>query len=107
MKKQLVPIIALFVILFIAGGFAALWQGIEVIVQVFIQFFPLFVPVLKQSFEDYFTSAFFIVGVIIFVLSLLGVVLSVKEKKVLFAIVSGIVNVMSLISFFSNLAACV
>ncbi len=107
MKKQLFPVIAFLVILFIAGGFAALFQGLEVLAQTFIQFFPFFVPALKQTFEDYFTSAYFIVGVIVFVLSLLGIILSVKEKKVLYAIISGILNAISLISFFSNMAACV
>ena len=106
MKRQLYSVLAILVILFLAGGFAALWQGVEVILQVFAQFFPLIVPVIKQSFEDYLTSAYFIVGVIIFVCSSVGLVFSIKEKKVLYAIVSGVLDVISLISIFSNLAVC-
>lgn len=106
MKKALVPIITLLVILFIAGGFTAIFQGIEVLGQVFIGFWPFFSKVIVQSFKDYLTSAYFIVGVIIFVGSSIGIVFSVKERKVLYFIISLVLDIVSLASIISNLVVC-
>jgi hypothetical protein len=67
MKKSLISIGIILVLLFIAGGFTAVFQGLDVLWQVFIGFLPIFKPIIEQSLSDYFTSAYFIVGVIIFI----------------------------------------
>lgn len=105
MKKSLISIGIILVLLFIAGGFAAVFQGLDVLWQVFIGFLPIFKPIIEQSLSDYFTSAYFIVGVIIFIGSAIGVAFSVKERKVLYIIISTILNVISLISIISSIVA--
>ena len=94
----------LILVLFIAGGINAVIQGLEVIGQVFINIFPIFAPAFEQAIGDYLTSAYFIVGVIIFVATAFGIYFTVKEKKILYAIFSVIVNIISLVSIISNLA---
>lgn len=107
MKKALVPLCAILIVLFIAGGFAAVFQGLETIWQAIIHIFPIFQPAFEQALEDYLTSAYFIVGVVIIVLSSgLGIVLTVKEKKALYAVISGIIDIIALFSIISNLASC-
>ena len=107
MKKPIISLCIILLILFIAGGFVAVFQGLEVIGQIFIHIFPLFKPAFEQAIEDYLTSAYFIVGVIIFILStVFGIVLTVKERKALYAIIAGIVDIISLVSIFSNLSCC-
>lgn len=106
MKKALISFGVMLVLLFIAGGFAAVFQGLNVICQVFIHIFPIFAPAFKQTLEDYLSSAYFIVGVILIILSSLGICLSVKEKEVLYAVISVIVDLFSIISLISNFAAC-
>jgi len=105
MKKSLISIGIILVLLFIAGGFTAVFQGLDVLWQVFIGFLPIFKPIIEQSLSDYFTSAYFIVGVIIIIGSAIGVAFSVKERKVLYIIISTILNVISLISIISSIVA--
>ncbi|UUD37256.1 Uncharacterised protein [Mycoplasmopsis californica] len=106
MKKQLVPVISILVILFIAGGFTAVFQGLDVIWQTIKGIFPIFVPAIKQGIKDYLSSAYFIVGVIIAIALAFGIILSVKSRKLLYVIISIIIEVISLLSIFSNLAVC-
>ena len=105
MKKVLIPVATILVLLFIAGGFAAVFQGLDVIWQVFVGFFPIFKPIIEQSLSDYFTSAYFIVGVIIFIGSTIGLAFSFKERKVLYLIISSILDLISIISIISNIVA--
>lgn len=106
MKRQLIALGVLFCLLFVAGGFAAVFQGLEIIGQVFSYFFPIFIPAFKQTLEDYVTSAYFIVGVILVALSSLGIYSSVKAKKILYLVVSIVVDVVSVFSLIANFASC-
>ena len=106
MKKPLISLGVFLVLLFIAGGFVAVFQGLETIVNVFIHIFPIFAPAFRQAIEDYLSSAYFIVGVILIILSSFGIYLSVKEKKILYAVISGIVDLISIVSLISNFVAC-
>ena len=106
MKRALISFGVILLVLFIAGGFVAVFQGLEVIDQIFIHIFPIFAPAFEQALKDYLTSAYFIVGVILIVLSSIGVILSVKEKKVLYAIISGLIDIISILSLIFNLASC-
>lgn len=106
MKKQLIAIGSLLALLFVAGGLTAVIQGLEIIGHVFEHIFPIFAPGFKQAFSEYLTSVYFIVGVILLVFSSLGIYLNAKEKKILYLIVSIVVDVLSAISLISNLANC-
>lgn len=106
MKK----VIIILIILFIVGGFTAVALGVqtiwETVKEMFIHIFPILSPVFSQALEDYVTSAYFIVGIIIFVLSSVGIYLSVRFKKGLFLVVSIVVDIISLVSIISNFASC-
>lgn len=103
MKKAIVILILLFVV----GGFVAVFQALGIWAQIFVGFFPILAPAFKQAIEDYLTSAYFVVSIIIFVLSTsFGIVLTIKEKKILYAIVSGIIDFVTLASIISNLTCC-
>ena len=88
------------------AAFVVLSETANIIKEIFIGIFPVFVPAFTQAIEDYLTSAYFIVGVIIALASSAGIVLSIKERKVLYALISIIVNAISLFSIISNLAKC-
>lgn len=107
MKKGIVSLLIILLILFITGGFVAIFQGLEVIGQAFIHIFPLFKPAFEQAIEDYLTSAYFIVGVIIIILSsVFGIALTIKEKKILYVIIAEILDIISIVSIVSNLSCC-
>lgn len=106
MKKIILAIIFFFILLFIAGGFTAVFQGVEALWQAIIGFLPIFKPAIEQSFKDYFTSAYFFVGVIILIGSLFGITINVKNRHALYVLISAILNIISLISIISNLAVC-
>ena len=103
MKEELRPIIVIFVILFIGGGLSAVFQGIGVLLEVFAGFFPIFYAAAKKSLEDYLTSPYFIVGVIMSIASAFGIWFGAKGGKRLYLIVSIICEVISLVSILSNI----
>lgn len=106
MKKKLYIIGLLLLMLLITGGFAVASQGLDLIWKVFTGFLPIFKPIIEQSFKDYLTSAYFIVGIIIFIGSTAGIVFSVKERKVMYIVFSAILYIISIVSMISNLAVC-
>lgn len=89
-------------VLFAIGGWAALGQGLDVIWTVFKGFFPILFDVAKSSLEDYLTSPYFIVGVIMSIASAFGIWIGAKGGKVLFLIVSIVCEVISVASILSN-----
>lgn len=106
MTGQLIVIAIILIILLATGGSSAFFQGVELIAQPFIHIFPLFAPAFAQALEDYVTSAYFIAGVVIMALSSFGIILSIRQKKVLYCIISFIVDVLSIISIVSNFTVC-
>ena len=106
MKKTILAIILFFILLFIAGGCTAVFQGVEALWLAIIGFLPIFKPAIEQSFKDYFTSAYFIVGVIIFIGSLFGITINVKNRHVLYVLISTILTIISLLSIITNLVVC-
>lgn len=90
-------------LLFIGGGFAAVGQALGVLGEVFIGFFPIFFEAGKMAIEDYLTSPYFIVGVIMFIASSFGIYFGAKGGKILYLVVSIICAVVSAISIFGNL----
>ncbi|MBE5763687.1 MAG: hypothetical protein E7338_05650 [Clostridiales bacterium] len=105
-KDSLIRIGIFLGILFIAGGFPAVLQGVDAIRQVFVELFPFLVSGIEIALEEYLQSAYFIVAVITFVLSTLGIVITVKEKHYLFVIIDSILDIASAVSVISNLAVC-
>ena len=106
MKRQLAALGALMAILFIAGGFVTIFQGLEIIGQVFVHMFPVFAPAFHQTIENYLTSTYFIVGIILIILSSFGIYLSIKAKKTIYLITSIIIDVVSAFSLITNFASC-
>ncbi len=100
-------IIAVLVILFIAGGIPAVCVGFEtmweVIKAVFIGFFPIIEKGVKVSLENYLTSPYFIVGVIMAIASAFGIWFGAKGGKILWLIVSIICELISLASIGINI----
>lgn len=94
-KKLL--IISLIILLF--GGFGALtnlWSGI---IQILLAFFPIFGP---KIVEDYFTSPYFIVSVIMAIGSCFGIWFGKRGGKVLYTVVSIILLILNLVSIGLN-----
>ena len=103
MKNKLIIITLL---LFIGGGFAAVLQGIDVILNVLKQFFPFFKITIERKLESYLKSPYFIVSVLTFVCSIFGCVLSANNKRVIYIVISSIILVISLVSIIGNFLIC-
>ena len=103
-------VIILLILIFAVGGIVALGQALGILggtVWAFItQIFPVLLPTFQQSFEDYLTSAYFIVGVIIFIGSSAGIYFTVRQKKWLYFGISLLLDIISIISIASNLTHC-
>lgn len=99
MKK----IIVIIVVLFCIGGFSLVGEALNIWKEVFVGFFPFFYEVGKMAIEDYLTSPYFIVGIILALLSAVGIWVGAKGGKVLYLIVSIIMEVISLASIFGNI----
>ena len=101
-KGAIVKLIVVLTALFAIGGWAALGQGVEIIITVFKGFFPVFFDVAKSSAQDYFTSPYFIVGVIMSIASAFGIWFGAKGGKLLFLVISIICEFISLASILMN-----
>ena len=99
----MVKIIVILVILFCVGGFSLVGEALNIWKEVFVGFFPFFYEVGKMAIEDYLTSPYFIVGVILALMSAVGIWVGAKGGNVLYLIVSIIVEVISLASIFGNI----
>lgn len=99
----MVKFIVILVILFCVGGFSLVGEALNIWKEVFVGFFPFFYEVGKIAIEDYLTSPYFIVGVILALMSAVGIWVGAKGGKVLYLIVSIIVEVISLASIFGNI----
>ena len=106
MKNALIKFLLILVVLFVAGGFAAVIVGLEAMWQILVCIFPFLAENFAQNIKDYLTSAYFIVGVIIYIGSSFGFAFSVKQRKLLYAFISGLLNIISLISLISNFVSC-
>ena len=73
MEKDLKKIIGISAIVLIFGGVSALTTMWESVFQIFVAFFPFICEVSKMALEEYLTSPYFIVGVIMAVGSAFGI----------------------------------
>jgi len=96
LKRVIIPIV--FVFLF--GGFMALLEFSSYVIFFFKLLFPIFG---ENLIEDYFTSPYFIVGVILAVLSSFGIYLGAKRAKILYFVISLIVLMIDLFSICANI----
>ena len=102
MDRDLKKIIGISAIVLIFGGFGALATMWESVFQIIVAFFPFICKAGKMALEEYLTSPYFIVGVIMVVGSAFGIWFGAKGGKVLFLIVSIICELASLVSIFAN-----
>ena len=103
MDRDLKKIIGGSAIVLILGGvgtLAAMWDNIF---QFFIALFPFICEASKVALEEYLTSPYFIVGVIMSIASGFGIWFGAKGGKFLFLIVSIICEIASLVSIFTNI----
>ena len=102
MDRDFRKIIVISIIILLCGGFGALVSFWDAILQVIVAFFPFFFEVEKMALEDYLTSPYFIVSVIMAIGSAFGIWFGVRGGRVLFLIVLLICEIVSLTSMFSN-----
>ena len=97
--KNIIWISLVFLIFGGVRALSSLWSGVA---EVLIAFFPFFAEVGKMALENYLTSPYFIVSVIMAIASGFGIWFGRKGGKILFLIVSIICEVLSLVSIFAN-----
>lgn len=88
--------------MFIFGGASALIAMWDAVFQILVAFFPFICEAGKMALEEYLTSPYFIVGIIMSIASGFGIWFGAKGGKALFLIVSIICEVASLVSIFAN-----
>lgn len=102
MDRDLKKIIGISIIVVIFGGVGALATMWESVFQIIVAFFPFICEAGKMALEEYLTSPYFIVGVIMAVGSAFGIWFGAKGGRILFLIVSIICELLSLISIVAN-----
>lgn len=102
MDRNLRKIIGISAFALIFGGIGALAAMWDAVFQILVAFFPFICEAGKMALEEYMTSPYFIVGVIMAIGSACGIWFGVKGGKALFLIVSIICEVASLVSIFAN-----
>ena len=102
MDRDLAKIIRISLVVFIFGGVGALIAMWEAVFQILVAFFPFICEAGKMALEEYLTSPYFVVGIIMSIASGFGIWFGAKGGKVLFLIVSIICELASLLSIGAN-----
>ena len=102
MDRDLKKIIGISAIVLIFGGFGALATMWDTVFQIIVAFFPFICEAGKMALEEYLTSPYFIVGVIMSIASGFGIWFGAKGGRALFLIVSIVCELASLVSIFAN-----
>lgn len=102
MDRNLRKIIGISVFVFIFGGIGALATVWDAVFQIIVAFFPFICEAGKMALEEYLTSPYFIVGVIMSIASGFGIWFGAKGGRALFLIVSIICEIASLASILAN-----
>ena len=103
MDRDLKKIIEISIIVVIFGGVGVLSTMWESVFQIIVAFFPFICEAGKMALEEYLTSPYFIVGVIMSIASGFGIWFGAKGGRILFLIVSIICEIASLVSIFANI----
>ena len=93
MDRDLKKIIGISAIVLILGGFEALATMWESVFQIIVAFFHFISEAGKMALEEYLTSPYFIVGIIMSIASAFGIWFGAKGGRVLFLVVSIIVSI--------------
>lgn len=102
MDRDLGKIIRISLVVFIFGGAGALIAMWEAVFQILVAFFPFICEAGKMALEEYLTSPYFIVGVIMSIASGVGIWFGAKGGRALFLIISIICELASLASILFN-----
>lgn len=102
MDRDLGKIIRISLVVFMFGGASALIAMWDAVFQIIVAFFPFICEAGKMALEEYLTSPYFIVGIIMSIASGFGIWFGAKGGKVLFLIVSIICELLSIISIGAN-----
>lgn len=102
MDRDFRKIIGISIFVLIFGGVGALFAMWDAVFQILAAFFPFICEAGKMALEEYLTSPYFIVGVIMSIASGFGIWFGAKGGKVLFLIVSIICELASLLSIGAN-----
>ena len=102
MDRNLRKIIGISVFVFIFGGIGALAAMWDAVFQILVAFFSFIYEAGKMALEEYLTSPYFIVGIIMSIASGFGIWFGAKGGRALFLIVSIICELVSLVSILSN-----
>ena len=102
MDRNLRKIIGISAFFLLFGGIGALTAVWDAVFQVLVAFFPFIYEAGKMALEEYLTSPYFIVGVIMSIASGFGIWFGAKGGRVLFLIVSIICELVSLASILAN-----
>ena len=103
MDRDLGKIIRISLVVLIFGGFGAFATMWKSVFQIIVAFFPFICEAGKMALEEYLTSPYFIVGVIMSIASGFGIWFGAKGGRILFLIVSIICEIASLVSIFANI----
>lgn len=103
MDRDLAKIIRISLVVLIFGGFGALAAMWDAVFQILAAFFPFICEAGKMALEEYLTSPYFIVGIIMSIASGFGIWFGAKGGRTLFLIVSIIGELISLVSIMTNL----
>lgn len=88
--------------MFMFGGASTLIAMWDAVFQILVAFFPFIYEAGKMALEEYLTSPYFIVGIIMTIASGFGIWFGAKGGRALFLIVSIICELASLLSIGSN-----
>lgn len=103
MDRDLKKIIGISAIVLIFGGFGALAAMWKSVFQIIVAFFPFICEAGKMALEEYLTSPYFIVGVIMSIASGFGIWFGAQGGRILFLIISIICEVASFVSIGVNI----
>ena len=92
--------ISLFFLIF--GGICSVRNVWQTIFDVFVAFFPFICETGKMALEDYLTSPYFIVGVVMSIASAFGIWFGAKGGRILFFAISIICEIISFASILMN-----
>jgi len=102
LDRNLRKIIGISAFVLIFGGIGALTAVWDAVFQILIAFFPSICEAGKMALEEYLTSPYFVVGIIMSIASGFGIWFGAKGGRALFLIISIICELVSLVSILSN-----
>lgn len=102
MDRDLGKIIRISLVVLIFGGVGALVTMWDAVFQILTAFFPFICEAGKMALEEYLSSPYFIVGIIMSIASGFGIWFGAKGGRALFLIVSIICEIAGLASILAN-----